>query len=474
MHEYGYLDGYRRQNNLALQKMLAAWANEDELRNGTKKPELSDSERNRLYGQGALKAEAQKVRDAPQGDRNNQLFRSVAACAELVAGGALSATEVEQALTEAALAVGLERGEVETTIRSGLRKGSTKPRTAPAKPSTPPGEPKKNADNSDDPLDQDATAADLILMSITVRWVWPLWVPQGVLTILASEPGCGKTRFCMDLARRLALGMPWPDGSPNDFGPGMKTLWVPADNQHTELGTIPVDFGFPPELLVLNATRRNPFVGTLLDAKEELADFEARIARHKPVLVFVDTCLNATDRSSHKPEDAKAFFVPLQQIAARQQTAIVCVTHLNAAGKPLGRRIMGQGRLVMQIEKPDPDQETRRKLYVVKSNSLSPRPLGVTLTSTGNDYDDNPPSEPDALGTPAGREPAPAEREAQEWLLDWLADGPKLAGNTIGEAERAGIPKSILYVAKAQLKIKSSGPKGQVVWELTTTNEGPV
>ncbi len=206
----------------------------------------------------------------------------------------------------------------------------------------------------------------------------------------------------------------------------------------------------------------------MLDSAEDLADFESRIKRHNPVLVFVDTSLNATDRSSHKPEDAKAFFVPLQQIAARCQTAIVCVTHLNAGGKPLGRRIMGQGRLVMQIEKPDPSQETRRKLYVVKSNSLFPPALGVTLGSEGNDYDLNPPES--AEGTT--REGLSSKtQEAMEWLADFLAGGPKSAGNTVNEAEKAGITKPTLFRAKDNLGIVSSGPKGQVQWELASNNE---
>ena len=49
----------------------------------------------------------------------------------------------------------------------------------------------------------------------------------------------------------------------------------------------------------------------------------------------------------------------------------------------------------MQLEKPDPEQPHRRKLYVVKSNGLYPAPLGVTMGEQGNEYDLNPPSEPE-------------------------------------------------------------------------------
>ncbi len=326
--------------------------------------------------------------------------------------------------------------------------------------------PRPNADTSDDPLDQDATAFDLVLANSYVRWAWEKWLPLGVLTILASEPGVGKTRFCADLARRVYLGLPWPDGSKPYFPQGSPSLWVPADNQHPELGTMPADFGFPPNALFLNATKRNPFGGTMLDDAEDLKDFEARIKRVRPALVFIDTSLNATDRSSHKPEDAKAFFVPLQQIAARQGIVLVCVTHLNAAGKPLGRRIEGQGRLVMMLEKPDPDgQPDRRKLWVKKSNSIIPPPLGVTMSAGGNEYDDKPPDKVEESDRPEGK-PSGKTALAIVWLTDWLKFGPKRVSNTRTEAEIAGFSSTILYKAVRMLKVDTEEIEGKQWWRL--------
>lgn len=326
---------------------------------------------------------------------------------------------------------------------------------------------KPSAETSADPLDGDATAADLVRHNATIRWLWEGWIPLGVLTILASEPGVGKTRLCADLLRRLANGLPWPDNAPSTLPKRTCCLWVPADNQHAELGSLPSEFGFPAECLYLNATRRNPFVGTMLDVAEDLRDFEARILRVKPAVVFIDTSLNATDRSAHKPEDAKAFFKPLQEIAARTQTAILCVTHLNAAGKPLGRRIEGQGRVVIMLEKPDPAQEHRRKLYVRKSHSLFPAPLGVTMGGGGNEYDHDPPSSPDA------EEPGQPNRASFlaadcEWLRTYLSMGPKRVSYTRDDAESAGISAKRLYRAKEELEIEDFESQGRKWWRLTT------
>jgi hypothetical protein len=336
---------------------------------------------------------------------------------------------------------------------------------APAKPC---------ADNSDDPLDQDATAADLIRMDAVIRWAWEGWIPLGVLTILASEPGIGKTRFCGDLLRRVYHALPWPDGKAATHGPGGVVLWIPADNQHAELGSLPAAFGFPPEALYLNATRRNPFVGTMLDEEADLKDFEARIARVKPALVFVDTSLNATDRTSHKPEDAKAFFKPLQEIAARQGVALMCVTHLNAGGRPLGRRIEGQGRSVIMLERPDPEgQPNRRKLYVRKSHSLYPPPLGVTMKADGNDYDGDPPRSPEK-DAPARVITGPdAGPECRDWLADRMARGPQPVQKVRAEAETVGFTAGTLYRARGELRLEEYREGGKKWWRFPRPEDLP-
>jgi hypothetical protein len=331
-----------------------------------------------------------------------------------------------------------------------------------------------NGEAPPDPLTlEDATAADLIRVNATIRWVWEGWLPVGVLTILASEPGVGKTRFCADLLRRAWHGLPWPDGTPATLPAGSRALWVAADNQHPELGSLPGAFGFPPEALYLNASRANPFAGTTLDAAEELDDFEKRLARVRPALVFVDTCLNATDRSAHKPEDAKAFFKPLMEIAQRCQLALVCVTHLNAAGKPLGRRIQGQGRVVTQMSQPDPEgQPHRRKLWVTKSHSVFPRPLGVTMGAAGNEYDLNPPAAPEDA-PPTVNAAGSRLAECAGWLDARLRLGPQKVMDTIHAAEQSGFARGLLYRAFGKVGAQEYSQAGRKWWRYTPPEEVP-
>ena len=47
-----------------------------------------------------------------------------------------------------------------------------------------------------------------------VDWLWPSWIPRGMLTLLGGAPGVGKSLVALDLARRIIHNDPFPDGAP--------------------------------------------------------------------------------------------------------------------------------------------------------------------------------------------------------------------------------------------------------------------
>lgn len=300
--------------------------------------------------------------------------------------------------------------------------------------------------------DVDATAADLISQQSTVQWTWPGWIQRGTITAIASDPGVGKTRLCADLLRRIYLGLPWPDGTPATFPAGSRAIWIASDSQWAELSSLPIEMGFSPEALVLNGYRSNPYAGTNLDTIDDLAALERRIRRVQPAIVFVDTCGSATDRNTTRPEEAKQFFKPLAEIATRTGTSIVLVTHLNKGGEALGRRIVGACRQVIKLDQPDAGQTNRRRLWVDKTNSKKPEPLGVTMADAGNEYDLSPPAQ--AGGDEPGQRSAkksPHTAADAQWLSEYLALGAKKVGDTIKDAEHQGINIDRLYKARKSL-----------------------
>lgn len=98
----------------------------------TVRPPADD--RARRYALAALDDEAQAVRNATEGNRNDQLNRSAFNLGQLVGGEALGRAVVEGVLRDAAAAAGLAGPEVEGTLRSGIEAGILEPRGAPERP----------------------------------------------------------------------------------------------------------------------------------------------------------------------------------------------------------------------------------------------------------------------------------------------------------------------------------------------------
>jgi hypothetical protein len=232
---------------------------------------------------------------------------------------------------------------------------------------------------------------------------------------------------------------------------------VPADQHHAQLAEIAREMDVPDEAVLLNADEDAPFEGTQLDSTDAVKALEGRIRKHAPALVVIDTSLNATDKGCTKPEDAKAFFVPLMQVAQRCGVPILCVTHLNANGKALGLRIRGQCRSVINQSQPDPEgQPNRRKLWVEKSMGKPVKALGVTMRDGGNDYDCNPPE-------PAQEKSqvSPEVKKCADWLTERIA-GDSVSQVTLhNEREAKRIDKSTFYAAAKYLGLVEETRNGR-------------
>ena len=259
-----------------------------------------------------------------------------------------------------------------------------------------------------------ATLADIARIMSDQPWLWEGWIARDVLNVVASEPGTGKTRFAFDLARRLFLGLDWPDGQTNDLPKGSRTLWVQADRAFPEMLQTARDYGLPEEAVVLGSSPEDPTAGLDLDDSEGLINLAERIKAAGPALVIIDTVGMTTARNLCRPEEAREFFAPLLELARETGVALLGLTHLSKGGEALGRRIVEKARVVIKMTQPDPEgQPNRRRMWVDKTAFVKPPPLGITMGDKGNDYDHTPPTEPEA--SKSGR--PPEERAKAEQFI---------------------------------------------------------
>ncbi|MDQ3012459.1 MAG: YfjI family protein, partial [Acidobacteriota bacterium] len=97
-------------------------------------PQPPTAQRQDIYGQAALRDEANRVLTAANGHRNETLNRAAFSLAQLAASGVLTEAEIEATLERAAVGAGLAASEARCTIKSGLQAGSKEPRTLPDSP----------------------------------------------------------------------------------------------------------------------------------------------------------------------------------------------------------------------------------------------------------------------------------------------------------------------------------------------------
>jgi hypothetical protein len=218
-----------------------------------------------------------------------------------------------------------------------------------------------------------ATAADIRKLMAQIRWDWDGYIPKARVIGVASFEGTGKTRFLLDLARRIWRNLPWPDGQPMTFPACTPTLWLCSDGHQDEIAEALPLFGLPDEAIIFPAPPEDPYAKTSLDSPETLQWLEQAIVAKKPALSIIDTLSYATQRDLCEQRSIAGLKGPLVELAQRHQANITLALHLSQAGQALGRRIKGLTRTLIHLECPDPDNHSERlRLWVEKTYAKKP------------------------------------------------------------------------------------------------------
>jgi hypothetical protein len=205
------------------------------------------------------------------------------------------------------------------------------------------------------------------------------------------------------------------------------------------------NYGLPDEAVLFNAPTADPTAGLDLDDPDELAALGRRIRAERPGLVIIDTVGMTTARNLCRPEDARAYFGPLMDLARDVGVPFLLLTHLSRDAQALGRRIVGACRLVWKLTHPDPDgQPDRRRLWVDKTYSVKPPALGMTIAAAGCGFDSSPPSAPEP--SKPGRPPDKLQ-EAIAFLTDKLTEGDRKQCELVSEWEETGRAKGTVFNA---------------------------
>lgn len=304
-----------------------------------------------------------------------------------------------------------------------------------------------------------------------VRWLWPGFVPLGKLTLLAGDPGLGKSFITLDLASKVTRATLPPTGSEGGDGqPGDVIVCSaeddPADTIRPRLEAMDAD------LRRVHCVESVRFKG-LPDRKEHpvvlqrdlgaIAEAVKQIGRVRLIVVDPITAYMG-DADGNSNTEVRSVLGELSRLAAWSGAAVVCVTHLNkdSGGKRAVYRAMGSlaftaAARVVLLAASHPDDPAKRVLATVKCNIGTERPGKVyRLEDSRIRWLDEPsPYSANDLEMPEQAERSSATADACEWLADALKAGPLSVSELKCLADTDEQSWRTVERAKARLGIRS-------------------
>ena len=298
-----------------------------------------------------------------------------------------------------------------------------------------------------------------------IQWDWPGWLPHGFLTILASEPGVGKSFLALRIAASYIDGRPWPDATPFTVAPG-QTLWAETESGQRMHRQRLLALGLDPGHLA--GPLDHPLHNVHLEDPEHVRALFSNANRDDVRLVVLDSLTGhqGLDLYARPIVNAVPGFAHLATLLPKP---ILITHHLqrpptldrlgrldlgNLLGSPILARV---ARVVWLLDSPDPADPGHLRLSMVKNNLAAlAAPIGLRIDAHGPHF--GPPPQPSAAQS--------EEDRAVALLMDLLANGPLPANQVTAKAQAAGISGPTLKRAKSRLRVKSNKHPNQWTWQL--------
>ncbi len=299
-------------------------------------------------------------------------------------------------------------------------------------------------------------------------WLWPGRIPLGKLTLLAGDPGLGKSFVTLDIASRVSCGAAWPDMPLFKQTPGGVILLNAeddlADTIAPRLDKMKADDTriFAIQGIAGRDPKDNTEWQRSFSLETDLPRLEEVLIENPDTrLVVIDpisACTGGVD--SHKNSDVRGLLAPLANLASQYHIRVLSVTHLSKAiYRSMGSlAFAAAARAVWTICKAPNDPQ--RRLFLPAKLNLAQDPDGLAYRIE----DGRVLWEPDPVKMHAddvfaeeaksanGRGNRGSERrEATDFIREQLAGGPKPASDLIELGEQYGFSERTLRRAYKQI-----------------------
>lgn len=328
-----------------------------------------------------------------------------------------------------------------------------------------------------------------------VQWLWSQWIPLGRFTLLAGNPGCGKSFLTAAMAARVTRGTQWMDGSPCPRGDVIliSTEDDPGDTIRPRLEALGADLSRTHIVTtVLRPVGKGEFAERLLTL-HDIDALEKCVEQVKACkLVVIDPIgSHLGDIDSYRDSEVRAVLAPLAMLAQKYGVAIVIVAHSrkgltgSADDSVLGSRAFtGMARSVIHVRVCTQDKE--RRLVLHGKRNLAPNGTGFAFRIAGSPASIAWEPAPvtltieEALAMERAKEnnargPAPDKRDdAADWLCDCLSGGRREVKEIRQQCDEAGHTWRTIQRAATEIGVlRHKRFDGGWSWELPGADAKP-
>ncbi|PIZ03488.1 MAG: hypothetical protein COY58_09205 [Gammaproteobacteria bacterium CG_4_10_14_0_8_um_filter_38_16] len=336
-------------------------------------------------------------------------------------------------------------------------------------------------------------ASDIEMKAIS--WLWKNRFALGKLSMIAGEPGLGKSQVTASMTAIITSGLEWPDGEKCEKG-NVIILSAEDDAADTIVPRLSAAGANLNSVQIIDNVRK-----ITENENEELNQFN--LANDLPALenmiieignvkaIFIDPIASylGAKIDDHKNAAVRSILTPLSKLAEKHNIAIICITHLNKceSQKAINRMIGSIGfvaaaRAAFGVIRDNDDKDKR--LFIPIKNNIGNDRTGLAFYIEPHDLEDNIKSSrikwsneiinddaDELLNRKPDAEEKSALEEAKEFLIGLLSKEGMHSTEIIELAKSEGIAEKTLSRAKRDLKIESKregfgkGSKG--FWHLT-------
>jgi len=320
-----------------------------------------------------------------------------------------------------------------------------------------------------------------------VDWLWSGRLARGRLTCLMGDPGSGKSWITGAIATAISKGEALP-GETERTDPADALFLCAEDGLADTVRPRLEDMGADlTKIHVLTAVRG-------LDGKEHhpslvdnLGDLERALVERPCALLVIDP-INAylgSQLDTHRDAALRGAIAPVAALCERLGVACVFVLHLTKSGRDRAL-YRGQGSIaytaaarVVLLAGANPESPEERAVVWVKGNLTEPPPSIGYEISEGRFYwrgeSDLTAGQLLAPDVDTGKQSA--LKEAEAFLLDALADGPRPAREVEREADNMGVSARTLRRARRDSGVRAIplhlvGKRGVQSWTWALPDAG--